>query len=148
MRGDDERGRECCSKHSQTDNSESPNRGYESRSFGTASRLPVQSNLGAFRTERTGRLQIFISQRSGILAYGREDVNSILTAPTKSWVDGRIGSDPADDWLLCQETDMGEPKGEAVVYRLESNEFDENETKRRYETIEFHILDDHPEFQR
>jgi hypothetical protein len=43
---------------------------------------------------------------------------------------------------------MGEPKGEAVVYRLESNEFDENETKRRYETIEFHILDDHPEFQR
>ena len=73
---------------------------------------------------------------------------SILTAPTKSWVDGRIGSDAADYWLLCQETDMGEPKGEAVVYRLGSNEFYENETKHRYETIEFPILDDHPEFQR
>lgn len=73
---------------------------------------------------------------------------SILTAPTKSWVDGRIGSDAADYWLLCQETDMGEAKGEAVVYRLGSNEFYENETKRRYETIEFPILDDHPEFQR
>jgi hypothetical protein len=43
---------------------------------------------------------------------------------------------------------MGEVLGEAVVYRLGSNEFDENETKRRYETIEFPILDDRPEFQR
>jgi hypothetical protein len=43
---------------------------------------------------------------------------------------------------------MGEVLGEAVVYRLGSNEFDENETKRRYETNDFPILDDHPEFQR
>ena len=48
---------------------------------------------------------------------------------------------------LCKETEMGEVLGEAVVYRLGSNEFDENETKRRYETNDFPILDDHPEFQ-
>jgi len=45
-------------------------------------------------------------------------VFSILTAPSKSWIDGRLGSDAADYWIQAQETDMGRIKGEAAVYRL------------------------------
>ncbi|ERG97956.1 MAG: hypothetical protein J07HQX50_01988 [Haloquadratum sp. J07HQX50] len=57
------------------DNTESSDGGCESLSFGTASSPPVQSNLEAFRAERTGRLRTVISQHSGALADGGEDLN-------------------------------------------------------------------------
>lgn len=70
----------------------------------------------------------------------------ILTAPSKSWVDKRLGSDSADYWIQAQETDTGKPKGEAVVYRLKTNEHYEREYSKREEVISWPILDDHPEY--
>jgi len=49
-------------------------------------------------------------------------VFSVLTAPSKSWIDKRLGSDAADYWMQAQETDLGRVKGEAKVYRLRTNE--------------------------
>lgn len=72
----------------------------------------------------------------------------ILTAPTRSWIDNRIGSDSADYWIQCQETDQGRPKGEAKVYRLKTNEHYESDYSTRTETISWPILDWHPEFKR
>lgn len=72
----------------------------------------------------------------------------LLTAPSKGWVDKRLGSDSADYWIQAQETDLGRPKGEAKVYRLKTNEHYEKEYTKRVETISWPILDDHPEFER
>jgi hypothetical protein len=72
----------------------------------------------------------------------------ILTAPSKGWVDKRLGSDSADYWIQAQETDTGKPKGEAVVYRLKTNEHYEREYSKREEVISWPILDSHPEFER
>lgn len=69
-----------------------------------------------------------------------------MTAPSKKWVDQRLGSDAADYWIQVQETDRGRPKGEAVVYRMLTNEHYETDYTNRYETIEWPILDDHPAF--
>ena len=75
-------------------------------------------------------------------------VFGMLTAPSKGWVDGRIGGDSADYWIQCQETPDGRPKGEAKVYRLRSNEhYGENYTTRE-ETVAWPILDWHPEFRK
>ena len=75
-------------------------------------------------------------------------VFGLMTAPTKSWVDGRIGSDSADYWIQAQETDEGKPKGEALVYRLKNNEHYEQSYSKRTETISWPILDWHPEFRK
>lgn len=72
----------------------------------------------------------------------------LLTAPSKSWVDKRLGSDSADYWIQAQETPTGKPKGEAVVYRLKTNEHYEREYTKREEIISWPILDTHPEFIR
>lgn len=74
-------------------------------------------------------------------------VFGMMTAPSKSWVDDRIGGDSADYWIQCQETPEGRPKGEAKVYRLRNNEHYQSNYKERVETISWPILDWHPEFR-
>lgn len=72
----------------------------------------------------------------------------LLTAPSKSWVDKRLGSDSADYWIQAQETDLGRPKGEAKVYRLKTNEHYEREYTTKEEVISWPVLDDHSEFRK
>lgn len=74
-------------------------------------------------------------------------VFGMMTAPSKAWVDNRIGGDSADYWIQAQETPEGRPKGEAKVYRLRNNEHYESTYKERVETISWPVLDDHPQFQ-
>lgn len=75
-------------------------------------------------------------------------VFGMMTAPSKGWVDDRIGGDSADYWIQAQETPEGRPKGEAKVYRLRNNEHYESNYKTRVETISWPILDWHPEFRK
>lgn len=75
-------------------------------------------------------------------------VFSILTAPSKSWVDNRLGSDAADYWIQALETDMGRIKGEAKVYRLKTNEHYETDYAERTEYLHWPNLDDNEEFQK
>lgn len=75
-------------------------------------------------------------------------VFGIMTAPSKGWVDDRIGSDTADYWIQAQETDRGRPKGEAKVYRLKNNEHYEQSYSKRTETITWPKMDSHPEFRK
>ncbi len=77
-----------------------------------------------------------------------KQVFSILTAPSKSWVDNRLGSDAADYWIQAQETDMGRIKGEANVYRLKTNEHYETDYAKRTETLHWPNLDNNDEFRR
>jgi len=75
-------------------------------------------------------------------------VFGMLTAPSKSWIDQRLGSDAADYWIQAQETPRGRPKGEAIVYRLKSNEHYATDYTKRHEVISWPVLDDHPAFKR
>jgi len=63
------------------------------------------------------------------------------TAPSKSWLEKRLG-DIADFWVQCLEDDHGEPAGKARVYRLKTEEHYENELKKKKETLTWPILDD------
>lgn len=73
---------------------------------------------------------------------------AVYTLPSKSWMDSRFSDDAADYWIQAQETDRGEPKGEAHVYRLKTNEHYETSYTKRVETISWPILDWHPEFKK
>lgn len=75
-------------------------------------------------------------------------VFSILTAPSKSWIDKRLGSDAADYWIQALQTDQGRIKGEALVYRLKTNEHYQTDYTKRTEVIHWPNLDDNPEFQK
>jgi len=75
-------------------------------------------------------------------------VFSVLTAPSKSWVDNRLGGDAADYWIQALETDMGRIKGEAKVYRLKTNEHYETDYASRTEYLHWPNLDGNPEFQK
>ena len=77
-----------------------------------------------------------------------KQVFSILTAPSKGWVDNRLGSDASDYWIQAQETDMGRIKGEAKVYRLKSNEHYEQDYTQRTEYLHWPNMDGNPEFER
>lgn len=77
-----------------------------------------------------------------------QQVFGMLTAPSKGWVDGRLGSDSADYWIQALQTDRGRVKGEAKVYRLKNNEHYEQEYATRTEYIHWPNLDWHPEFQK
>jgi len=68
-------------------------------------------------------------------------VASILTAPSKSWIDKRLGIDAADYWIQALDTDMGRIKGEARVYRLISNEHEGQEYTRFVERLHWQPLD-------
>lgn len=72
----------------------------------------------------------------------------IYTLPSKSWMDNRFSNDAADFWIQAQQTDRGEPKGEAHVYRLKTNEHYEESYSKRVETISWPVLDSHPEFKK
>lgn len=77
-----------------------------------------------------------------------QQVFGILTAPSKGWVDQRLGSDSADYWVQALQTDMGRVKGEAKVYRLKNNEHYQEDYTERTEYIHWPILDWHEEFRR
>ena len=77
-----------------------------------------------------------------------KQVFSILTAPSKGWVDNRLGSDAADYWIQALQTDLGRIKGEAKVYRLKTNEHYETDYAERTEYLSWPSLDDDPQFQR
>jgi DNA polymerase III delta prime subunit len=94
----------------------------------------------------TSSTNVDLSQAFATKRY--RQVFGMLTAPSKGWVDGRIGSDSADYWIQAQETPEGRPKGEAKVYRLRNNEHYESNYKEKEEIISWPILDWHPEFQR
>lgn len=100
----------------------------------------VDSRRG-MTTESVNLAQSFAAKRY-------KQVFSILTAPTKSWIDKRLGSDSADFWIQCQETDLGRVKGEARVYRLKTNEHYERDFTKKTETMEWPDISDHTEFQR
>lgn len=76
-----------------------------------------------------------------------QQVFGILTAPTKSWVDRRLGADSADYWIQAQQTDKGRVKGEAKVYRLKNNEHYESSYVEKTEYIHWPVLDWHDEFR-
>lgn len=76
-----------------------------------------------------------------------QQVFGMLTAPSKGWVDQRLGSDSADYWIQALQTDMGRIKGEARVYRLKNNEHYEQEYTDRTEHIHWPNLDWHDEFR-
>jgi len=73
-------------------------------------------------------------------------VFGLMTAPSKNWIDKRLSSDSADYWIQCQDTDLGQVKGEARVYRLKTNEHYQKELTKKYEVITWPVLDAHPEF--
>lgn len=75
-----------------------------------------------------------------------QQVFGILTAPSKSWVDKRLGGDAADYWVQALQTDMGRIKGEAKVYRLKTNEHYMEDYTTKTEYIHWPNLDWHPEF--
>lgn len=75
-------------------------------------------------------------------------VFSILTAPSRSWVESRLSDDAADFWIQALQTDMGRIKGEARVYRLKSNEHAGTNFTERTEYFHFPNLDGDPEFER
>jgi len=77
-----------------------------------------------------------------------KQVFSILTAPSKSWVDKRLGGDAADYWIQALQTDLGRIKGEAKVYRLKENEHYEQDYTEKTEYIHWPNFDGHPEFER
>ncbi len=77
-----------------------------------------------------------------------QQVFGVLTAPSKGWVDNRLGSDAADYWIQAQQTDLGRVKGEAKVYRMKNNEHYEQEYTTRTEMIHWPNLDWHSEFRK
>lgn len=77
-----------------------------------------------------------------------QQVFGMLTAPSKGWVDNRLGSDAADYWIQALQTDMGRVKGEAKVYRLKNNEHYQQDYTEKTEYIHWPVLDWHPEFRK
>lgn len=94
----------------------------------------------------SSRENVNLSQAFATKRY--RQVFGLMTAPSKGWVDDRIGSDSADYWIQAQETDEGRPKGEAKVYRLKNNEHYEQSYSKRTETISWPIMDWHHEFRK
>jgi hypothetical protein len=77
-----------------------------------------------------------------------QQVFGMLTAPSKGWVDDRLGSDAADYWIQALQTDMGRIKGQALVYRLKNNEHYQQDYSERTEQVHWPSLDWHPEFRK
>jgi hypothetical protein len=97
---------------------------------------------------RRGMTSESVTLAQSFAAKRYKQVFSILTAPTKSWIDKRLGSDSADYWIQAQETDMGRVKGEAKVYRLRTNEHYERDYTTRTEKLSWPDISDDPEFRR
>lgn len=73
---------------------------------------------------------------------------SIMTAPSKSWIDNRLGNDAADFWIQALQTDLGRIKGEAKCYRLKTNEHYEVSYSKKTEYLHWPNLDDNQEFKK
>lgn len=97
---------------------------------------------------RRGMTSESVSLAQSFAAKRYKQVFSILTAPTKSWIDKRLGSDSADFWIQAEETDLGRIKGEGPIYRLKTNEHYENDFTTKTETVAWPDISDHPEFER
>jgi len=97
---------------------------------------------------RRGMTSESVSLAQSFAAKRYKQVFSILTAPTKSWIDKRLGSDSADFWIQAEETDLGRIKGEGPVYRLRTNEHYERDFTQRTETIVWPDISNHREFER
>lgn len=97
---------------------------------------------------RRGMTKESVSLTQSFATKRYRQVFSVMTCPSKSWVDNRLGSDAADYWIQALETDMGRIKGEAKVYRLKTNEHYETDYAERTEYLHWPNLDDNPEFQR
>jgi len=95
---------------------------------------------------RRGMTSESVSLAQSFAAKRYKQVFSILTAPTKSWIDKRLGSDSADFWIQAEETHLGRIKGEGPVYRLKTNEHYERDFTKKTETIVWPDISDHPEF--
>jgi hypothetical protein len=96
---------------------------------------------------RRGMASSSVTLSQSFAAKRYRQVFSILTAPSKSWIDKRLGSDAADYWIQCVDTDMGRVKGEARCYRLLTNEHYQTDYTKRTEYLHWSPLDDHPEFK-
>lgn len=93
----------------------------------------------------SSRENVNLSQAFATKRY--RQVFGLMTAPSKGWVDNRIGGDSVDYWIQAQETPDGRPKGEAKVYRLKNNEHYEESYSKRTETISWPVMDWHSEFR-
>ena len=103
-----------------------------------------EAEIAADNRRGTTKGNVEVSQAFAGKRY--RQVFGMLTAPSKQWVDKRLGADAADYWIQAQETDRGKPKGEAIVYRLKSNEHYQTDYTKRHEIITWPRLDDHPAF--
>lgn len=104
-----------------------------------------EAEIAADNRRGTTRGNVEVSQAFAGKRY--RQVFGMLTAPSKSWVDKRLGADAADYWIQAQETDRGRPKGEAIVYRLKTNEHYSTDYTKRHEVISWPRLDDHAAFK-
>ena len=95
---------------------------------------------------RRGMTSESVSLSQSFASKRYKQVFSVLTAPTKSWIDKRLGSDSADFWIQAQETDLGRVKGEARVYRLKTNEHYERDFTKKTETLSWPDISDHDAF--
>lgn len=100
----------------------------------------VDSRRGGSK-DNVGLSQSFASKRY-------RQVFGLMTAPSKGWVDKRIGGDAADYWIQAEETDTGRPKGEATVYRLRNNEHYEQDYTKKTEKITWTPQEWHSEFRK
>ena len=62
---------------------------------------------------------------------------ALYTLPSKSWMDDRFGEDAIDFWIQAKETEYGDVKGEAEVYRVQVNEHRGKAYTEHIETIEW-----------
>lgn len=75
-------------------------------------------------------------------------IMAVYTLPSKSWMDNRFGEDAIDFWIQAHETEWGEPKGEADVYRVKINEHRNVAYTDHMETITWPNLSNHPEYKK
>lgn len=96
---------------------------------------------------RRGMTSESVSLAQSFAAKRYKQVFSIMTAPTKGWIDKRLGSDSADFWIQAEETDLGRIKGEGPVYRLKTNEHYERDFTKRTETVVWPDISEHTAFE-
>ncbi|MFW5950259.1 MAG: hypothetical protein ACOCR6_02790 [archaeon] len=75
-------------------------------------------------------------------------IMAVYTLPSKSWMDNRFGEDAIDYWIQVHETEFGEPKGEADVYRVKINEHKNVAYTQHVEKITWPNFSTHPEFRK
>ncbi len=75
-------------------------------------------------------------------------IMGVYTLPSKSWMDNRFGDDAIDYWIQVHETEYGEAKGEADVYRVRVNEHRGGSYTEHVEKITWPNLQDHREYNR